>query len=171
MPHCSVLRTWSRRSTRTKTHRAGFQTIMMEMLAYSRPGMIEVLSALPPELSTVRASMSQAKLMVTAVRKTESHTGCPAGIETISARACVLAGNSPGRPGQRLCTLARRQAGHVPPEARPPQADRLGLSGVRRIRHSARCFFCRDIDKLLRQAGHCGVKSLTLVPSEYCVQE
>ncbi len=28
----------------------GIQTIMMEMLAYSRPGVIEVLPALPPSL-------------------------------------------------------------------------------------------------------------------------
>ncbi len=87
----------------------GIQTIMMEMLAYSRPGVIEVLPALPPSL--VRGSINgmlartfaridklawdmdarTVDLTVPSVRKQEVTLIARYGIETIAAPAGILA--------------------------------------------------------------------------------
>jgi alpha-L-fucosidase 2 len=87
----------------------GIQTIMMEMLAYSRPGVIEVLPALPSSL--VKGSITgmlarcfaridelawdmearTVDLTVTSVRKQDITLVARQGIETISAPAGILA--------------------------------------------------------------------------------
>jgi alpha-L-fucosidase 2 len=96
-------------------------TIMMEMLAYSRPGVIEVLPALPPSL--VKGSMdgmllrSFARLIklawdmeartvdltVTSVKKQDVTLIARYGIETISASPGVLVARP--QPGEANCNL------------------------------------------------------------------
>jgi alpha-L-fucosidase 2 len=99
----------------------GIPTIMMEMLAYSRPGVIEVLPALPPSL--VKGSMNGMRLRtfarldklawdmdartvdltVTSVRKQDVALVARYGIEEISAPAAVLAGKP--KSGSATCDL------------------------------------------------------------------
>ncbi|HUC84902.1 MAG TPA: hypothetical protein VL970_06905 [Candidatus Acidoferrales bacterium] len=87
----------------------GIQTIMIEMLAYSRPGVIEVLPALPPSL--VKGSMNgmllrtfarlnklawdmdarTVDLTVTSVKKQDVTLIARYGIEEISAPNGILA--------------------------------------------------------------------------------
>jgi hypothetical protein len=91
----------------------GIPTIMMEMLAYSRPGVIEVLPALPPSL--VKGSINgmllhtfarldklawdldarTVDLTVTSVRKQDVTLIARYGIEGISASAGALAAKPP----------------------------------------------------------------------------
>ena len=93
----------------------GIPTIMMEMLAYSRPGVIEVLPALPPSL--VKGSMNgmllrtfarldklswdmdarTVDLTITSVRKQDVTLIARHGIEAISAPPGVLAAKPPAR--------------------------------------------------------------------------
>ena len=87
----------------------GIQTIMMEMLAYSRPGVIEVLPALPPSLvkGSINGMLARTfaridklawdmeartvDLTVTSVRKQDVTLIARHGIEKISAPGGVLA--------------------------------------------------------------------------------
>jgi hypothetical protein len=87
----------------------GIQTIMMEMLAYSRPGVIEVLPALPPSLvkGSINGMLARTfaridklawdmeartvDLTVTSVRKQDIALIARQGIEAISAPAGILA--------------------------------------------------------------------------------
>jgi alpha-L-fucosidase 2 len=87
----------------------GIQTIMMEMLAYSRPGVIEVLPALPPSLvkGSINGMLARTfaridklawdmeartvDLTVTSVRKQDITLVARQGIEMISAPAGILA--------------------------------------------------------------------------------
>ncbi|MGD0668582.1 MAG: glycoside hydrolase N-terminal domain-containing protein [Bryobacteraceae bacterium] len=87
----------------------GVPTIMMEMLLYSRPGVIEVLPALPPSLvkGSINGMLARTfaridklawdmeartvDLTVTSVRKQDITLIARQGIETISAPAGVLA--------------------------------------------------------------------------------
>jgi hypothetical protein len=109
---------------------AGIPAIIMEMLAYSRPGVIEVLPALPPSL--VKGSISgmlartfaridklawdmearTVDLTVTSVRKQDVTLVARFGIEEISAPAGVLAAKP--QPGTANCAL------HLP-EGRPAE--------------------------------------------------
>ena len=86
----------------------GIQTIMMEMLAYSRPGLIEVLPALPPSLvrGSINGMLARAfaridklawdmeartvDVTITSVRKQDITLIARHGIEEISAPAGVL---------------------------------------------------------------------------------
>jgi hypothetical protein len=106
----------------------GIPTIMMEMLAYSRPGVIEVLPAIPPSL--VKGSMNgtllrtfarldklawdmearTVDLTVTSVSKQDVTLIARYGIEEISAPAAVLAAKP--LSGSATCDL------HLP-EGRP----------------------------------------------------
>jgi hypothetical protein len=99
----------------------GIPTIMMEMLAYSRPGVIEVLPALPPSL--VKGSMNgmllrtfarlnklawdmearTVDLTVTSVRKQDVTLIARYGIEAITALAGVLAASP--QPGSAACEV------------------------------------------------------------------
>jgi hypothetical protein len=99
----------------------GIPTIMMEMLAYSRPGVIEVLPALPPSL--VKGAMNgmllrtfarldklswdmearTAGLTVTSARRQDVTLIARYGIETITAPADVLAAKPPS--GSATCDL------------------------------------------------------------------
>ncbi len=99
----------------------GLPAIMMEMLAYSRPGVIEVLPALPPSL--VRGSINgmllrtfarldklawnmddrTVDLTVTSVRKQDVTLIARYGIEKISASSGVLAAKP--QPGSAACDL------------------------------------------------------------------
>ncbi len=99
----------------------GIPTIMMEMLAYSRPGVIEVLPALPPSL--VKGSINgmllrtfarldklawdmearTADLTVTSVRKQDVTLVARYGIEEISAASGALAARP--EPGKAACDL------------------------------------------------------------------
>jgi hypothetical protein len=110
----------------------GIPAIIMEMLAYSRPGVIEVLPALPPSLA--RGSVNgmllrtfarlnkiawdmearTVDLTVTSVKKQDVTLIARYGIETISASAGVLAGKSPS--GQANCDL------HLP-EGKPVEIN------------------------------------------------
>ena len=87
----------------------GIQTIMMEMLAYSRPGVIEVLPALPPSLvkGSINGMLARTfaridklawdmeartvDVTITSVRKQDITLIARHGIEEISAPAGVLA--------------------------------------------------------------------------------
>jgi len=87
----------------------GIQTIMMEMLAYSRPGVIELLPALPPSLSkgSINGMLARTfaridkltwdmeartlELTVTSFRKQEVTLIARHGIEKITAAVGVLA--------------------------------------------------------------------------------
>src|ERR1035441_9295510 len=87
----------------------GIQTIMMEMLAYSRPGVIEVLPAVPPSLvkGSIKGMLARCfaridnlswdmeartvDLTVTSVRKQDIALIARQGIETISVPAGILA--------------------------------------------------------------------------------
>jgi hypothetical protein len=87
----------------------GIQTIMMEMLAYSRPGVIEVLPALPPSLvkGSINGMLARTfaridklawdmeartvDVTITSVRKQDITFIARHGIEEISAPAGVLA--------------------------------------------------------------------------------
>jgi hypothetical protein len=99
----------------------GIPTIMMEMLAYSRPGVVEVLPALPPSL--VKGSMNgmllrtfarlnklswdmdarTVDLTVTSVRKQDITLIARHGIEQISAPSGVLAAKP--QSGKAACDL------------------------------------------------------------------
>jgi hypothetical protein len=99
----------------------GIPAIMMEMLAYSRPGVIEVLPALPPSL--VRGSINgmllrtfasleklswnmdsrTVDLTVTSVRKQDVTLIARYGIEEISATSGVLAEKP--QSGMATCDL------------------------------------------------------------------
>jgi hypothetical protein len=99
----------------------GIQTIMMEMLAYSRPGVIEVLPALPPSLEkgSINGMLArtfaridklawdmQARTVdvtITSVRKQDITLIARHGIEEISAPAGVLAAAL--QPGKANCDL------------------------------------------------------------------
>jgi alpha-L-fucosidase 2 len=115
----------------------GIPTIMMEMLAYSRPGVIEVLPALPPSL--VKGSMNgmllrtfarldklawdmdarTADLTVTSVKKQDVTLIARHGIEAITAPADVLAAKH--QPGVATCDLRL-------PEGKPVEIHlKLGL--------------------------------------------
>jgi alpha-L-fucosidase 2 len=87
----------------------GIQTIMMEMLAYSRPGVIEVLPALPPSLvkGSIKGMLARTfaridnlawdmdartvDLTLTSVRKQDITLVARQGIESIAAPAGILA--------------------------------------------------------------------------------
>jgi hypothetical protein len=99
----------------------GIPTIMMEMLAYARPGVIEVLPALPPSL--VKGAMNGMQLhtfarldklswdmeartvdvTITSVKKQDVMFIARYGIESITASAGVLAAAL--RPGAATCDL------------------------------------------------------------------
>jgi len=99
----------------------GIQAIMMEMLAYSRPGVIEVLPALPPSL--VRGSIygmlahtfsridklawdmdtRTVDITITSLRKQDITLIARYGIEEITAPVGVLA--APLNPGKANCDL------------------------------------------------------------------
>ncbi len=100
----------------------GIPAIMMEMLAYSRPGVIEVLPALPPSL--IKGSMNgmllrtfarldklswnmdsrTVNLTVTSMRKQNVTLIARYGIEDISASSGVLAVKP--QPGKATCDLS-----------------------------------------------------------------
>jgi hypothetical protein len=99
----------------------GIPAIMMEMLAYSRPGVIEVLPALPPSL--VKGSINgmllrtfarlnkltwdmdtrTVDLTITSVRKQDVTLIARYGIEGVSAASGVLVANP--QPGRSACDL------------------------------------------------------------------
>jgi alpha-L-fucosidase 2 len=99
----------------------GLQLIMIEMLAYSRPGVIEVLPALPPSL--VKGSINgmllrtfarldklawdmnarTVDLTITSARKQDVTLIARHGIESVSAFAGVLAARP--QPGKAACDL------------------------------------------------------------------
>jgi alpha-L-fucosidase 2 len=99
----------------------GIQAIMMEMLAYSRPGIIEVLPALPPSL--VKGSIygilahtfaridklawdmdaRTVDVIITSLRKQDITLIARYGIEEISVPAGILA--APHNPGKANCDL------------------------------------------------------------------
>ena len=99
----------------------GIQTIMMEMLAYSRPGVIELLPALPPSLEkgSINGMLArtfaridklawdmQARIVdvtITSVRKQDVTLIARYGIEAISATAGVL--RAKPQPGAADCDL------------------------------------------------------------------
>jgi alpha-L-fucosidase 2 len=99
----------------------GIPTIMMEMLAYSRPGVIEVLPALPPSLSkgSINGMLLHTfarldklawdmeartvDLAVTSVRKQDVTLMARYGIEAITAPADVLAAKP--QSGSAACDL------------------------------------------------------------------
>jgi alpha-L-fucosidase 2 len=99
----------------------GIQTIMMEMLAYSRPGVIEVLPALPPSLvkGSINGMLARTfaridklawdmearivDLRITSVRKQDITLIARYGIEEISAPAGILAAKP--QPGAANCDL------------------------------------------------------------------
>ncbi len=100
---------------------SGIPSIIMEMLAYSRPGVIEVLPALPPSL--VKGSISgmlartfaridnlawdmearTVDITITSVRKQDITLIARHGIEKISASAGVLAASV--QPDAASCVL------------------------------------------------------------------
>jgi hypothetical protein len=87
------------------------------------------------------------------VRKQDIRPIARQGIDAISPPAGIRA--TPLQAGNANVDVhLPRQAGDVPPETRPPQADRLGLSGVPRMTHSA------------LSAGHFGTELHTLVNLE-----
>jgi alpha-L-fucosidase 2 len=115
----------------------GIQTIIMEMLAYSRPGVIELLPALPPSL--VKGSINgmlvrtfaridklawdmQARTVdvtITSVRKQDITLIARHGIEEITASAGILVAKP--QPGTANCDL------HLP-EGKPVKIHmKLGL--------------------------------------------
>jgi alpha-L-fucosidase 2 len=113
----------------------GIPAIMMEMLAYSRPGVIEVLPALPPSLGkgSIQGMLSRTfaridklawdmeartvDVTITSVRNQDVTLIARQGIEEISAPAGVLAAMP--QPGTANCDL------HLP-EGKPVEIH-LGL--------------------------------------------
>lgn len=99
----------------------GIPTIIMEMLAYSRPGVVEVLPALPPSLAkgSIKGMLLRTfarlntlswdmdartvDLAITSVKKQEIVLIARHGIEAISASPGVL--DERPRPGEAACTL------------------------------------------------------------------
>ena len=99
----------------------GIPTIMMEMLAYSRPGVVEVLPALPPSL--LKGSINgmllrtfarldklswdmntrSVDLTITSARKQDVALIARQGIEQVSASPGTLAAKPPS--GQSVCEL------------------------------------------------------------------
>jgi alpha-L-fucosidase 2 len=99
----------------------GIPLIMMEMLAYSRPGVVEVLPALPPTL--VKGSMNgmplrtfarldklawdmntrSVDLTITSLRKQDISLVARHGIQSVSASAGALAAKPPSN--QSICEL------------------------------------------------------------------
>jgi hypothetical protein len=99
----------------------GIPAIMMEMLAYSRPGVIELLPALPSSLikGSINGMLARTfvridnlswdmesrivDIKITSLRKQDITLIARYGIEDISASAGVLAANL--RPGKANCDL------------------------------------------------------------------
>lgn len=99
----------------------GIPAIMMEMLAYARPGVIEVLPALPPSLvkGSINGMLARTfaridklawdmeartvDVTITSVRKQDVTLIARYGIETITASAGVLAAKP--QPGKANCDL------------------------------------------------------------------
>jgi hypothetical protein len=99
----------------------GIQTIIMEMLAYSRPGVIEVLPALPPSLvkGSINGMLARTfaridklawdmeartvDITITSVRKQDIALIARYGIEAIAAPAGVLVAKP--QPGAANCDL------------------------------------------------------------------
>ena len=119
----------------------GIPTIMMEMLLYSRPGVIEVLPALPETLvkGSINGMLARTfarinklawnmetrtvELTVTSFRKQDITLIARYGIEDITAPAGVLA--APIKPGTANCDLhlPRWKAGDHPSQAGLSQAE------------------------------------------------
>ena len=105
----------------------GIQTIMMEMLAYSRPGVIEVLPALPPSLvkGSINGMLARTfaridklawdmeartvDVTITSVRKQDVTLIARHGIEEISAPAGVLAATPSRARPTATCTCRRKK--------------------------------------------------------------
>ena len=122
----------------------GIPLIMMEMLAYSRPGVVEVLPALPPTL--VKGSMNgmplrtfarldklawdmntrSVDLTITSLRKQDISLVARYGIQSVSASAGALAAKPPSDQSVLRAAPARRQTHRHPPEARTTQPAGLG---------------------------------------------
>ncbi len=104
----------------------GLQLILIEMLAYSRPGVIEVLPALPPSLvkGAINGMLLRSfarldklawdmeagtvDLTVTSARKQDVTLMARQGIESVTAPAGVLAAKP--QPGSAVCDLHLPQA-------------------------------------------------------------
>jgi hypothetical protein len=99
----------------------GLQLILIEMLAYSRPGVIEVLPALPPSLGKGAINgmllrtfarldklawdidAGAVDLTVTSARKQDVALMARQGIETVTAPAGIVAAKP--QPGSAVCGL------------------------------------------------------------------
>ena len=127
----------------------GIPAIIMEMLAYSRPGVIEVLPALPPSLvkGSINGMLARTfaridklawdmeartvDLKITSVRKQDVTLIARHGIEEITASCRRFGGEAQVGHGQLRPALAGGKAGGNPFEAWPAQAaglDRAGLA-------------------------------------------
>ena len=127
--------------------RAAFPLIMMEMLAYSRPGVVEVLPALPPSL--VKGSMNgmllrtfarldklswdmntrTVDLTITSVRKQNVTLIARHGIQA-DFRLCRSFGGKATPGSVRLrAALAGRKTGRGSSETRTAQPAGLGQLG------------------------------------------
>jgi hypothetical protein len=120
---------------------------MMEMLAYSRPGVIEVLPALPPSL--VKGSMNgmllrtfarldklawdmearTVDLTVTSVKKAGCHFDCPVWHRSEFPPPPAFGGEAAIGQGRLRTALAGRKTGGSSFEARPAQSAGLGQLG------------------------------------------
>ena len=120
---------------------------MIEMLAYSRPGVVEVLPALPPSL--VKGSINgmllrtfarldklswdmearTVDLTITSVRKQDVTLIARHGIEAVSASPGALAAKPQSRHGRLRPALAGRKTGGGSFEARTAQPVGLGQLG------------------------------------------
>jgi hypothetical protein len=127
----------------------GIPTIMMEMLAYSRPGVIEVLPALPPSLEkgSINGMLArtfaridklvwdmQARtvdVIITSLRKQDITLIARYGIKEISAPTGILV--EPLQPGKANCVL------HLP-EGKPVEIH-LKLSSHKPLDWAARVAF------------------------------
>ena len=132
----------------------GIPTIMMEMLAYSRPGVIEVLPALPPSL--VKGSINGMLLRTFAQarqtglghgspdrgpdghlgEKAGRHLDCPVWHRSDFRLARSFGGEAAARQGRLRPALAGRKAGGNPFEARPAQSAGLGQLGRLMLRRT-----------------------------------
>lgn len=132
----------------------GIPAIIMEMLAYSRPGVIEVLPALPPSL--VKGSIHgirlrtfakldklawdmgarTVELTVTSARKQDITLIAGTGDRSDYGFGGRPGGAAPDGQGRRRSSSAREQTGHVPSDTGPPQSARLGQAGGPRLTYA-----------------------------------
>jgi hypothetical protein len=102
----------------------GIQIIMMEMLAYSRPGIIELLPALPPSLvkgsinGMLARSFARIDKLAWDMEARTADVTITSVIKPYHRSNRSFGGSAPARQGQLRAAFAEGKTGKTPPETR-----------------------------------------------------